>query len=82
MRLLPASLLALALVASPALAQQTTTSPTTTQQTAPRADKDNNDFDLGWLGLIGLLGLGGLLGRRRHDHVATTSTTPGATVRR
>lgn len=25
---------------------------------------DDNDFDMGWIGLLGLLGLGGLLGRR------------------
>nr|WP_245265677.1 hypothetical protein [Methylorubrum extorquens] len=31
---------------------------------------------------MGLLGLAGLLGRRRHDHVNTTSTTPGSTIHR
>jgi LPXTG-motif cell wall-anchored protein len=25
---------------------------------------EDNDFDMGWIGLLGLLGLGGLLGRR------------------
>lgn len=87
MKTLPASLLAFTLVATPALAQQTTTNPTvttnpaTTQQTAPRAEHRDEGFDTGWLGLLGLLGLAGLLGRRRHDHVTTTSTTPGATIR-
>ena len=26
---------------------------------------EDNDFDMGWIGLLGLLGLGGLLGRRK-----------------
>ncbi|WP_458438880.1 WGxxGxxG family protein [Methylorubrum extorquens] len=82
MKTLSASLLAVALVATPALAQQNNTNPTATQQSAPRAADRDNDFDMGWLGLIGLLGLAGLLGRRRHDHVNTTSTAPGSTIHR
>ena len=72
MKSLSASLLALALVTTPALAQQTNTNPATPSQTAQRVDNRDNDFDMGWLGLLGLLGLGGLLGRRRHDQVKTT----------
>ncbi|WP_183438848.1 WGxxGxxG family protein [Methylobacterium sp. R2-1] len=82
MKILSASVLALALVATPALAQQNNTNPTAPQQNAQRdADRDD-DFDMGWLGLIGLLGLAGLLGRRGHDHVTRTSVAPGSTIHR
>ncbi|ARO53934.1 hypothetical protein B2G69_07070 [Methylorubrum zatmanii] len=82
MKKLSASLLAAALVATPALAQQNNTSPTATQQNTPRAADRDDDFDMGWLGLIGLLGLAGLLGRRRHDPVTRTSSAPGSTIHR
>jgi hypothetical protein len=29
--------------------------------------RDDDGFNIGWLGLIGLLGLGGLMPRDRHD---------------
>ena len=44
--------------------------PTDTKDVADRRD---DDFDWGWLGLIGLLGLGGLAGRRRDVAVGTTT---------
>ena len=57
---------ALALPATPALAQE--------QAPAPGTTTDDGGFDLGWLGLIGLLGLAGLAGRRRDvDTVGTTT---------
>lgn len=45
--------------------------------TAERAD---DGFDWGWLGLGGLLGLAGLMRRDRHDrvhHASTTTAHPG-----
>lgn len=82
MKSLPASLLALALVATPTMAQQTNTNPANNQQTVSRDHDRDDDFDMGWLGLLGLLGLAGLLGRRRQNHVTTTSTAPGTTIHR
>ncbi|HEX8312773.1 MAG TPA: WGxxGxxG family protein, partial [Chthoniobacteraceae bacterium] len=49
---------------------------TTSGQTAPARD-DDNDTDLGWIGLLGLLGLAGLMRKNRdhRDHVTTTTGT-------
>ena len=49
----------------------------TTGVPTERADRADNEFDLGWLGLIGLLGLAGLAGRRRDGH----TTDRGPSVR-
>jgi MYXO-CTERM domain-containing protein len=45
--------------------------------TVPRdVDRQDDDFDWGWLGLLGLLGLGGLAGRSRDVVVGTTRPRP------
>lgn len=62
------------------VAQAQTPSPEdrpTTGVPTERADRADNDFDLGWLGLIGILGLAGLAGRRREGY----PTDRGPTVR-
>jgi hypothetical protein len=41
---------------------------------ATTVDREDRDFDWGWLGLIGLLGLGGLAGRNR-EGMTTRRTT-------
>jgi len=60
-------------IASPALSQDTTTTPAATNDTAAQArDADDDDgFDMGWLGLLGLAGLAGLMGRRHVDRTTT-----------
>lgn len=89
MKTIHAATIALALFATPVLAQ-TTTSPTTTNpngtavtridstsQIAPRTD-DHTDY--GWVGLFGLIGLAGLLGRKKavpvvHSTAPVNNTT-------
>ncbi|CAO4184809.1 WGxxGxxG family protein [Methylorubrum extorquens] len=70
MRFVAATLLTL-VVTTPALAQAT--NPATNAPQTTSASKDNdNDFDMGWLGLIGLAGLAGLMrGNKRHDTTTT-----------
>jgi len=55
---------------APAMAQNTTTGGTGTQNTQ-RVDDDNDGFD--W-GLLGLLGLGGLAGLNKKDNRRTVHT--------
>jgi hypothetical protein len=58
------------------LSQAQTPAPQETPSAAPPAttiDREDRDFDWGWLGLIGLLGLAGLAGRNRE--VMTTRRT-------
>jgi hypothetical protein len=54
-------------------APEETPSVTPPAATVDRVDRDDPDFDWGWLGLIGLLGLAGLAGRNRE--VMTTRRT-------
>ena len=61
---------------SAGLSQAQTPAPQETPTAAPPAatiDREDRDFDWGWLGLIGLLGLAGLAGRNRE--VMTTRRT-------
>ena len=65
-----------ALTFSVGLSQAQTPAPQETPSAAPPAttfDREDRDFDWGWLGLIGLLGLAGLAGRNRE--VMTTRRT-------
>ena len=84
MRLIHVSLMTLALAtATPALAQNTTTSPgaNTAGVVNPPARSDREEHhDYGWIGLLGLIGLAGLM-RRNHrvvpgttNHVSGTGT--------
>lgn len=59
-------------IASPALSQDTTTTPAASNDTAAQARDDADDgFDMGWLGLLGLIGLAGLRGRHHVDRTTT-----------
>jgi hypothetical protein len=74
-----ATLLASALLSAatiPALSQtsQAPAGGSTRAQTEARDTDDDDGMDLGWLGLLGLAGLYGLTGRKRVDHVASTTT--------
>ncbi len=75
-KLIASGILALALLATGAQAQDpagTGTGATTTTQTDT---SDDGGMDLGWLGLLGLAGLLGL--RRKDDHhVTRVDTTAG-----
>lgn len=65
---------------------QTTTEPGV--NTAPRTttydDRNDNDFDWGWLGLLGLAGLAGLAGKKRDNEPTAyrDPNAPGATTYR
>ena len=60
--------------AGPASAQTTgDRTGTDTGTTTTQADRDDDGFDYGWLGLLGLVGLAGL--RPRKDHTVTTHRT-------
>ena len=69
---------ALALTATPTLAQNTADTTATTTTTYPAPQQDNDD-DTGKWGLVGLLGLAGLLGLKRRnrddDRVRTDTNT-------
>lgn len=90
MKILQASLLIMLLAAAAPAMAQTATAPgaNNTTATAPggdtsrgtqKVDKNDRDFDMGWLGLIGLGGLAGLMGRNRRTHTADV-TRPGTTT--
>lgn len=64
---------AAALIGSPALAQDTTTTAGTTDTTMTAMPVEDDGDDFPW-GLLGLLGLAGLLGRKRDTHVHTDNT--------
>jgi hypothetical protein len=67
MRTLNGLILALVLgLPIPALVIGQTQAPDTRPDPAPAADRDDDGFDWGWLGLLGLAGLFGL---KRHDRV-------------
>ena len=90
MRLVHVSLMTLALAAaSPALAQNTTTTnpgtPNTSVTTNPPAavvERDRDHGNWGWLGLLGLAGLAGLMPRKNRVAERTTLNETSGTVRR
>ena len=67
MRIVTGFIFALVLALSvPSLVQAQTQSPETRRDPAPAADRTDDNFDWGW---VGLLGLAGLLGLKRRDTV-------------
>jgi hypothetical protein len=68
-RAIGASALVIGLAATgvPALAQTSTGAGTTTTTTPVQTDRQDDNFNWGWLGLLGLIGLAGLNGRKHDD---------------
>jgi MYXO-CTERM domain-containing protein len=74
-KIIASGILALALLATGAQAQDPAAGTTGTTQT--QTDNDEGGMDMGWLGLLGLAGLLGL--RKKDDHhVTRVDTTTGA----
>ncbi|THF69179.1 hypothetical protein E7T06_12950 [Deinococcus sp. Arct2-2] len=74
MNIKTALLLGTLVLASPALAQDTTD--TTATDTATTTTDNNNDdgFNWGWLGLLGLAGLAGLRREPERERIVTPTT--------
>lgn len=66
--------LATATVGTASAQDRNVVAPSAADRVAPNtADRDDDGFDAGWLGLLGLVGLAGLAGRNRnHTRHATT----------